>query len=126
ERSWRLAFADEATALPDLSPDDPATLVYTSGTTGAPKSFHLTWANIAANVEAMVSLNIVRPGDRVLLPLPLHHVYPLVVGLFTPLSGGGAVVFPEAVAGPQIIKALQAARVAIMIGVPRLYTALVG
>ncbi len=126
ERSWRLVFADDTANLPDLAPDDHATLVYTSGTTGAPKSFYLTWANIAANVEAMVSLNIVRPGDRVLLPLPLHHVYPLVVGLFTPLSGGGAVVFPEAVAGPQIIKALQAARVAIMIGVPRLYTALVG
>mgnify|MGYP005821954215 CR=1 FL=1 len=128
ERSWRLVFAETADAesLPAIGPEDRATLVYTSGTTGAPKSFYLTWANIAANVEAMVSLDIVRPGDRVLLPLPLHHVYPLVVGLFTPLSGGGAVVFPEAVAGPQIIRALQAAGVAIMIGVPRLYTALVG
>ncbi|MET4701406.1 long-chain acyl-CoA synthetase [Constrictibacter sp. MBR-5] len=126
ERSWRLVFAEEIAGLPELRPEDRATLVYTSGTTGAPKSFYLTWANIAANVEAMVSLDIVRPGDRVLLPLPLHHVYPLVVGLFTPLSGGGAVVFPEAVAGPQIIRALQAAGVAIMIGVPRLYTALVG
>src|SRR3546814_12165611 len=74
----------------------------------------------------MVSLNIVRPGDRVLLPLPLHHVYPLVVGLLTPLSGGGAVIFPEAVAGPQSIRALQAARVSITIGVPRRYPAQAG
>src|SRR3546814_19571581 len=74
----------------------------------------------------MVSLYIVRPCDGVLLPLPLHHVYPLVVGLLTPLSGGGAVIFPEAVAGPPIIRALQAARVSIIIGVPRLYPALVG
>src|SRR5690606_13746564 len=93
-------------------------------TTGAPKPFALTYANIATNVGALVEAGIVGPDDRVLLPLPLHHVYPLVVGVLTPLAAGAVIVFPEAVSGAEITAAMRAARTTIVIGVPRLYAAL--
>ncbi|MGE0651686.1 MAG: AMP-binding protein, partial [Alphaproteobacteria bacterium] len=105
--------------------DAAAVMVYTSGTTGAPKSFVLTRANIAANVAALADEGILRPHDKVLLPLPLHHVYPLVVGLLTPLAAGAAVVLPQAATGPEIVRALAATGATLMIGVPRLYSALV-
>jgi long-chain acyl-CoA synthetase len=60
----------------------------------------------------------------VLLPLPLHHAYPLTVGLLAPLSLGAAVVLPAGISGPQIMRALQAERCTIMIAVPRLYEAM--
>src|SRR3546814_15667187 len=82
-------------------------LVHTSGTTGAPKDFTLSSANIHANVAGLVAERLVGADDRILLPLPLHHVYPLVIGLLVPLAGGAAVVFPEGLTGPQIAQALR-------------------
>jgi long-chain acyl-CoA synthetase len=119
------ALGNEAVApLPPIGADDAAMLAYTSGTTGPPKSFVLTYAHLAANVRALVAERLVGPDDRVLMPLPLHHVYPLVVGLMVPLQAGAAVVFPEAVGGPQIARAIAAADVTAIVGVPRLYAAL--
>jgi long-chain acyl-CoA synthetase len=123
-QGWRDLTADEDAPPPTIGNDAEAMLVYTSGTTGAPKPFALTYANIAANVDALVGAGVVTPGDRVLLPLPLHHVYPLVVGVLTPLSAGAAVVFPAAVTGAEIATAMRVARATIVVGVPRLYAAL--
>ncbi|HIP77720.1 MAG TPA: AMP-dependent synthetase, partial [Kiloniellaceae bacterium] len=122
--SWRSLLSDTAEELPPLDPAALAVLVYTSGTTGAPKSFTLSHANIGANVEALYREHLAGPGDRLLLPLPLHHVYPIVVGLLVPLASGAAVVFPAGVAGPEIARALREAGVTGIIGVPRLYAAL--
>ena len=52
--SWRALFAAAAWPLPASDPDAPAMLVYTSGTTGAAKSFLLTYANLAANLRPLV------------------------------------------------------------------------
>ncbi len=123
--SWStLLAADNGAPLPSLSDDAPAMLVYTSGTTGRPKAFALRNRHIAANVGAMAGFGLIGAGDRLLLPLPLHHVYPFVVGLLTPLSVGATVVLPEAATGPKILRALDLAGVTTMIGVPRLYEAI--
>jgi long-chain acyl-CoA synthetase len=113
---------------PDLAPfpsSAAACLVYTSGTTGRPKAFELTSDHLWANVGALAKTGAVKNDERALLPLPLHHVYPFTIGILTILSSGGAVVFPEEVAGPAILKALALAQVTAVVGVPRLYTALV-
>ena len=110
--------------LPELEPDQPAVLVYTSGTTGTPKGVPLTHANLCANLDALVAERLASPGDRVLLPLPLQHVYPLTVGLLAPLASGAAVVLPAGITGPQISEALQECACTIMIAVPRLYEAM--
>ena len=68
-------------------------LVHTSGTTGSPRPFLLTNRNIEVNVNALAGIGLLGPQDRVLLPLPLHHVYPFVVGLLVPFAirhGGSA------------------------------------
>jgi long-chain acyl-CoA synthetase len=122
-QNWRTLPRGSA-ALPDLEPDQPAVLVYTSGTTGTPKGVPLTHANLCANVDALVAERIAGPGDRALLPLPLQHVYPLTVGLLAPLALGAAIVLPAGITGPQISEALQDCRCTIMIAVPRLYEAM--
>ena len=101
--SWRTLLANDGSdALPSLSADAATMLVYTSGTTGRPKPFVLRNRHVQANVRAIGEFGLIGTGDRVLLPLPLHHVYPFVVGLLTPLSVGATVVFPEAATGPKI------------------------
>jgi long-chain acyl-CoA synthetase len=114
----------EKAELPPIRPEDPMMLVTTSGTTGRPKSFLLTHANVLHNVRALASQGIVTQDDRALLPLPLHHVYPLTVGILTPFALGTTVVLPESVTGPHIVAALKEGRCTVMVAVPRLYAAL--
>lgn len=125
-RSWRSLLAEVSLAIPELRPDQPACLFYTSGTTGLPKGFVLTHANIGTNVRALAAEGLVSRSDRALIPLPLHHAYPYVVGMLTSLESGMAVVLPQSVTGPHIAQALRVAHVTVIIGVPRLYEALVG
>ena len=121
---WHGLRAAEPGPLPDLRAEEEALIVATSGTTGAPKLFALTHANLTANLQGVLAQGLIGPGDRMLLPLPLHHVYPFLVGLMTPFAAGATIVLPEAVTGPQIVQALKAGRATIMAGVPRLYVAL--
>lgn len=114
----------DARTLPPVESSAPAMMVYTSGTTGRPKSFTLSYANLGANLEAIVASATIGAADRVLLPLPLHHVYPFLIGLLVPLQCGAAVVLPAAATGPEIRQALADGRVTVMVGVPRLYSAM--
>lgn len=106
------------------SPSDRAVLFYTSGTSGPPKGVPLTHRNILSNLDALLAQNLVQPDDRVLLPLPLHHVYPFVVGLLVALASGLAVVLPRSLTGGHLQRALQEGDVSVILGVPRLYEAL--
>jgi long-chain acyl-CoA synthetase len=124
ETSW-LALRSAAPALlPEVLPDQGACLFYTSGTTGPPKGFVLSHRNIDTNVEALAAQGLVSAGDRILVPLPLHHAYPYIVGMLTALEAGMTIVLPESVAGSHVVQALQTTRVTVVLGVPRLYAAL--
>ncbi len=105
-------------------PDQAAALFYTSGTTGPPKGVPLSHTNLVFQINAVGDAGLVSTADRVLLPLPLHHVYPLVIGLLLPLGLGLSLVMPDVLTGPRILQAVRGGRVTALIGVPRLYQAL--
>ncbi len=60
--------------LAAIAPEQVATLLYTSGTTGVPKAVPLTHANLCANLEQTTRAFEVGPGDRRLSVLPLSHI----------------------------------------------------
>src|SRR6185369_8183953 len=124
ERSWEKFCRSGPAELPVVQANDPAVLFYTSGTTGPPKGVPLTHANIASQLRVVGQLQIVTDVDRVLLPLPLHHVYPFVIGMLTPLSLGLPLIMPFSLTGQQLLRALREGDVTAIIGVPRLYSAL--
>ena len=115
----------ESDDFPQINPDDHAILFYTSGTTGKPKGVPLSHANLAYQVNTIAYEGIVASSDRVLLPLPLHHVYPVVIGMLSPLALGLPIILPHALTGPQISRALRDGQATVLVGVPRLYAALV-
>src|SRR5215218_5474076 len=125
-RSWRhlLATEDPHPELARPEPDETAALFYTSGTTGAPKGVPLSHANLAFQIEAILGANVVTENDHMLVPLPLHHVYPFVMGMLSPLTLGLTIVLPQSLTGPQLVRALNEGEVSVIVGVPRLYSAL--
>ena len=122
--SWQNLLQADPVPLPPVEGASALCLSYTSGTTGAPKAIVLSCDNIGANVLAIADEGEVGPTDRILLPLPLHHSYPLVIGLLITLTVGATLVLPEGVAGPQLVRASRLARATTLIGVPRLYEVL--
>jgi len=73
-------------------PEDEALIVYTSGTTGAPKGVVLTQQNLLVDAHALVLWHGLGEHSRVMCVLPTHHVNGIVVTLIAPLLAGGSVV----------------------------------
>lgn len=84
-------LADVA-ALPRPEPDDEALVVYTSGTTGAPKGVVLAQRNLLVDAHAIARWHGFDAQSRLMCVLPVHHVNGLVVTLVTPLLAGASVV----------------------------------
>lgn len=127
--SWAAASAGDhsrrpisALEIPEPAPDATVLLIYTSGTTGSPKGVMLSWDNLRANLESVSqSVPIYTPGQRVLVLLPLHHIFPLLGALIAPLFTGGTCVFSPSMAAEDMLRTLNEHQVTIIIGVPRLY-----
>jgi long-chain acyl-CoA synthetase len=124
ERGWRALLPDRAKPPKRIDANDTAVLFYTSGTTGPPKGVPLTHRNFVFELNAMLQTDLAIADNSVLVPLPLHHVFPFVVGMLAGLASGSVLVFPQALTGPQILRALREGGITTVIGVPRLYSAL--
>ena len=72
--------------------DDEALLVYTSGTTGAPKGVVLTQYNLLVDAMGISQWQAITGSQRLMCVLPIHHVNGIVVTLVTPVYVGGSVV----------------------------------
>jgi len=127
DKNWKKMLAPvlPSSALPEMRPHDFTLLFYTSGTTGMPKGAPLTHANILLQLDSVISkTDLLRPNDRVLLPLPFFHVYPLNIGLFAPFLMGLPIILPRSLTGPEIKRAINEGKVTVVIGVPRLLRSL--
>lgn len=71
-----------------LSMEDPAAVLFTSGSEGIPKGVELTHGNLLANVRQMLAVCDMQDGDRLFNALPLFHSFGLTVGTLVPLVRG--------------------------------------
>ena len=100
------------------TPDDLATLVYTSGTTGNPKGAMLTHGNITSNVHTVRDAVPFQPGDTALSILPLSHILERMVD-YLYYYKGGTVAYAENVM--KVADNLQEIRPQYFAAVPRLF-----
>ena len=104
---------------------DPALIIYTSGTTGSPKGVVLSYANLYANMYSVTyDVPIFNSERRTIILLPLHHILPLVGTVILPILGGGGVAICPSMSGPDIMDTLTRGKIAIFVGVPRLWQTL--
>jgi len=117
-RYMRDESVDFETVLNNVQRDDLATIVYTSGTTGAQKGVHLSHGNILAAITAIREVLPVGPDDTTLLCLPLSHIFPRL-GQFAALEYGFCIAYARRV--DLLAEVLVEVRPTFFFAVPRLY-----
>jgi long-chain acyl-CoA synthetase len=75
---------------PDL--EDECLLVYTSGTTGAPKGVQLIQYNLLADARAICEWQRIDTSHRLMTVLPIHHVNGIIMTTISPLYAGATSV----------------------------------
>ena len=100
-------------------PDDLATLVYTSGTTGPPKGAMITHGNVIFVARAIEKIIPVGPEDQTLSFLPYCHVYERVGGIYASAYKGIRIALAESL--DRIADNMRDTRPTLVLGVPRVY-----
>jgi long-chain acyl-CoA synthetase len=106
--------------MSSIRPQDLATVVYTSGTTGPPKGVMLSHGNFAWTLESVMKVLPFRDGtDRLLSYLPLSHIFERLASEWEGIYNGIEVWFAESL--QKLKENLEECRPTIFIGVPRVY-----
>lgn len=95
--SAETAFPDAAVPVPaprHMADGDLAYLIFTSGTTAAPRGVEITRRNLFSHLDTLIRLFGFHAGSRVFNPTPLSHTDGLIFGLMLALATGGAVLRP--------------------------------
>ncbi len=116
-RASRPGFIDRC--LKKLTPDTVCSIVYTSGTTGAPKGACLHHRGFVLDVVRAEAAFRLSPDDVFLSYLPLSHLYERLAGHWCPLYRGATIFYARS---PETLVAdLRLARPTVLVGVPRMY-----
>jgi fatty-acyl-CoA synthase len=124
EWSELLASGSPAQALPDVRPEDPAQIQYTSGTTGFPKGAWLHHRGIVNNARFTAERFEVADGDVWLNPMPLFHTGGCVLGALGSLWARATHIPVLAFDPGLVLELVETERVAVMGGVPTMLIAM--
>jgi len=104
-----------------VSPDDPAAICYTSGTTGQPKGVVLLHRNLVTNVKACIKRFSVVETDSFLCLLPLYHTFTSTTTFLVPTAAGCSITFARSLKSRDIREDIEREGITIFVGVPLLF-----
>ncbi len=103
----------------DSAPDELATIVYTSGTSGRPKGVMLSHRNILSDAHAGLQCIDIYTDDLFLSFLPLSHTLERTIGYYLPMMAGATVAFARSI--QQLNTDFKTVRPTIFVSVPRIF-----
>lgn len=116
----RASAADES-ILVDCEPNEPAVILYTSGTTGFAKGATLSHMNVRSNVAAFNHLCEMRPHDRMLLAVPLFHCFGQNALLNSAFNVGATLVMQRKFDPLEAKQLIMGERITQLYGVPMMF-----
>jgi len=106
----------------NISENDPAIIIFTSGTTGYPKGAMLSHKNLVSNVLSCTQAINVTNKDRLLLALPMFHSFTFTVCILMPLAKGATIIgLPSIKPFSLVLKSILLNRITIFICIPKVY-----
>lgn len=113
--------ASRADVRVEVMPDDPAVVLFTSGSTRTPKGVVLTHRNLMSQLEPFLAWRwpLRLAGCPILALSPASHVQGLLMGVLLPLSIGLSVIFSDSASPPHILRTIRENRVTLLLAVPR-------
>ncbi|MFE5705393.1 class I adenylate-forming enzyme family protein [Rhodococcus koreensis] len=122
---WREAFADApAVQLPDVSPDDPYLIQFTSGTTGEPKAAVLNHRAALNAGRMMLPAMELDDGVAWCSPMPMHHIAGTVCLAMSALSGRGHIVLFPKFDPTVMLELIERTKASVILSVPTMLMAL--
>ncbi|HWG87573.1 MAG TPA: AMP-binding protein, partial [Candidatus Acidoferrales bacterium] len=110
----------------EITRNDPAQIIFTSGTTAQPRGVVLTHGNILSSVDPIErEIPKYRKYERIFHPirflhmLPLSHVFGQTMGLFIPPIIAGTVFFQDSYKPTDVVETIRRNRVSVLAAVPR-------
>lgn len=119
-----VAEGDPPVDLPRVRPEDPALLLYTSGTTSRPKGVLLTHRNVVANSYYSGERQQLTPTDRMLFVLPLCSAFSCVHGIVAIYGHGGTAVLLDAFSAEDCLSLIETEHCTSMYGVDSIFQSL--
>jgi len=108
-----------------VTPDDPAVMLFTSGTVGASKGVMTShFSRVNSGIQQAYDLGATEK-DRFLVAIPMFHCFSLSANIFASLAVGGCLCFPENRRTQTLLTMMQNHRVTVFHAVPTLFSAMV-
>ncbi len=102
-----------------VAAEDPAAMLYTSGTTGRPKGAPLSHGNLASNARVLVEAWEFTADDVLLHALPIYHAHGLFVAAHCALLAGATMLWLRKFDAARVVELLP--RATVFMGVPTMY-----
>ena len=110
----------EGPAVPPVgvAVDEPALILWTSGTTSDPKGVVHTHQSLRVEADTIAGAHAMRPGESLLLPMPVTHVAGLTYGVLLPVTSAIAAVLMDTWEPGRALRLVEHERIAVMISTP--------
>ncbi|KKL23353.1 hypothetical protein LCGC14_2426240, partial [marine sediment metagenome] len=102
-------------------PDEPAVLLYTSGTTGKPKGVKLSFNNFMAESRVVEHVLSVNQEDRIIAVLPMFHVYAMADALLLFLYFGCSLIMIPQYSPAELLRNISELNATLLIAIPSMY-----
>jgi len=101
--------------------DEMAVILYTSGTTGKPKGTMLSHRNLASNAQSVSEAFEVSSADRMVVVLPLFHIFSMTVCLNAFIGKGATLLLIPKFNPEEVVKTIREEKATFFAGVPTMY-----